>query len=134
MGENIGTTVTSNIAALTGNAQARRAAFAHFIFNTFGVIWVLCVFHPFVDMVRGLVRWMAPDASPHIAITYALSAFHTRVVASNMGVRRLDLLSSGPKTRKFLASSFSRITSRIKVPSTSMSWASTAPGAGRSMP
>ena len=64
----------------------------------------------------------------------ALSAFHTRVVASNMGVRRLDLLSSGPKTRKFLASSFSRITSRIKVPSTSMSWASTAPGAGRSMP
>ena len=77
MGENIGTTVTSNIAALPGNAQARRAAFAHFIFNTFGVIWVLCVFHPFVDMVRGLVRWMAPDASPHIAITYALSAFHT---------------------------------------------------------
>ena len=44
MGENIGTTVTSNIAALTANAQARRAAFAHFIFNFFGIIWVLCIF------------------------------------------------------------------------------------------
>lgn len=55
MGENIGTTVTSNIAALTANAQARRAALAHFIFNTFGVCWILCIFHPFVDMVSGII-------------------------------------------------------------------------------
>lgn len=46
MGENIGTTVTSNLAALTANTQARRAAMAHMVFNVFGVIWVLCVFHP----------------------------------------------------------------------------------------
>lgn len=77
MGENIGTTVTSNIAALTGNAQARRAAFAHFVFNMFGVIWVLCVFRPFVDMVQGLVGWLAPGVSESVGVTYALSAFHT---------------------------------------------------------
>ena len=46
MGENIGTTVTSNLAALTANTQARRAAMAHMVFNVFGVLWVLCVFHP----------------------------------------------------------------------------------------
>lgn len=77
MGENIGTTVTSNIAALTANAQARRAALAHFIFNTFGVIWILCIFHPFVDMVSGVVNNLFPGVSPEVAITYKLSAFHT---------------------------------------------------------
>lgn len=77
MGENIGTTVTSNIAALTGNAQARRAAFAHFIFNFFGIIWVLCIFHPFIDMVKDIVNYIAPDTPKEIAITYTLSAFHT---------------------------------------------------------
>lgn len=77
MGENIGTTVTSNIAALTGNAQARRAAFAHFIFNFFGIIWVLCIFHPFIDTVRSIVDYLAPNTPKDIAITYMLSAFHT---------------------------------------------------------
>ncbi|GGJ80974.1 MULTISPECIES: Na/Pi cotransporter family protein [Parabacteroides] len=77
MGENIGTTVTSNIAALTGNAQARRAAFAHFIFNFFGIIWVLCIFHPFIDMVKDIVNYIAPNTPKEIAITYTLSAFHT---------------------------------------------------------
>jgi len=77
MGENIGTTVTSNIAALTGNAQARRAAFAHFIFNFFGIIWVLSIFHPFIDMVKDIVNYIAPNTPKEIAITYTLSAFHT---------------------------------------------------------
>lgn len=77
MGENIGTTVTSNIAALTGNAQARRAAFAHFIFNFFGIIWVLCIFHPFIDTVKSIVTYLAPNTPKDIAITYTLSAFHT---------------------------------------------------------
>ena len=77
MGENIGTTVTSNIAALTANAQARRAALAHFIFNMFGVVWILCIFHPFVDMVSGMVNNLFPGAAPEVAITYKLSAFHT---------------------------------------------------------
>jgi len=77
MGENIGTTITSNIAALTANSQARRAALAHFIFNTFGVIWILCIFKPFVGGVTSLVDSIAPNVSPDIAITYYLSAFHT---------------------------------------------------------
>lgn len=77
MGENIGTTVTSNIAALTANTQARRAALAHFIFNIFGVVWILCIFHPFVDMVSGMINRLFPAVSPEVAITYKLSAFHT---------------------------------------------------------
>ena len=77
MGENIGTTVTSNIAALTANTQARRAALAHFIFNIFGVVWILCIFHPFVDMVSGMINRLFPGVSPEVAITYKLSAFHT---------------------------------------------------------
>jgi phosphate:Na+ symporter len=60
MGENIGTTATANLAALGANTQARRAALAHLMFNIFGVIWVLSVFYPFVDMVCSLVGYEAP--------------------------------------------------------------------------
>lgn len=77
MGENIGTTITSNIAALTANSQARRAALAHFIFNFFGVIWVLCIFHPFIDTISSLVNIAAPNVPKEIQVTYILSAFHT---------------------------------------------------------
>lgn len=55
MGENIGTTVTSNLAALSASTQARRAAFAHMFFNVFGVIWILIIFHPFINFVCSLV-------------------------------------------------------------------------------
>lgn len=48
LGENIGTTITANLAALVGNYQAKRAARAHFIFNSLGVIWVLALFYPFI--------------------------------------------------------------------------------------
>ncbi len=54
MGENIGTTVTSNIAAMTGNKQARSAALAHLVFNVFGVLWILCIFKIFVNFVCDL--------------------------------------------------------------------------------
>ena len=57
MGENIGTTATANLVALGSNTQARRAALAHLLFNVFGVIWVLIVFYPFVNMVCGLVGY-----------------------------------------------------------------------------
>src|SRR5574344_382068 len=78
MGENIGTTVTSNIAALTANTQARRAALAHMVFNIFGVIWVLCIFHPFVNMVCSMVGYdfASPKANP-LQLSYVLAAFHT---------------------------------------------------------
>ena len=57
MGENIGTTVTSNLAALTASTQARRAAFAHMFFNVFGVCWILCIFHPFVNFICSLAGY-----------------------------------------------------------------------------
>ena len=55
LGENIGTTITANIAASVGNVSARRAALAHTVFNVFGVIWVLCIFKPFLRLVCGIV-------------------------------------------------------------------------------
>lgn len=57
MGENIGTTVTSNLAALAASTQARRAAFAHMFFNIFGVCWIMCVFHPFVNLICSMVGY-----------------------------------------------------------------------------
>ena len=90
MGENIGTTVTSNIAALTANAQARRAAFAHMFFNIFGVIWVLCVFKPFINMVCGfvgydenLVKGTPAFMANAAKLSFVLAAFHTTFNVSN---------------------------------------------------
>jgi phosphate:Na+ symporter len=87
MGENIGTTVTSNLAALSANTQARRAALAHMFFNVFGVVWILFVFRPFIDMVCGWVGYdvtMEKDAvetSVFLAnaakLSFVLAAFHT---------------------------------------------------------
>ena len=60
LGENIGTTITANIAAIGANVQAKRAAFAHFIFNIFGVCWMLAVFFYFTDIVSWLVTKYGP--------------------------------------------------------------------------
>ncbi len=87
MGENIGTTVTSNLAALTASTQARRAALAHMLFNLFGVFWILFVLHPFVDGVCSLVgydssmtRGTVPEADFYAnasKLSVVLAAFHT---------------------------------------------------------
>ena len=81
LGENIGTTITSNIVALSASVQARRAAMAHLLFNLFGVIWVLCVFRPFVSMICRL--WnidfepgVPSDVSPD-KLNAVLATFHT---------------------------------------------------------
>lgn len=78
MGENIGTTATANLAALGANTQARRAALAHLVFNVFGVLWVLCVFYPFVDTVCNFVNYdpQSHDLNP-IKLSVVLAAFHT---------------------------------------------------------
>ena len=60
LGENIGTTITANVAAINANVQAKRAAFAHFIFNVFGVSLMLVVFYHFTDMVTWLVTKYGP--------------------------------------------------------------------------
>ena len=94
MGENIGTTVTSNLAALSASTQARRAALAHMLFNVFGVVWVLIVFRPFVNMVCSIVGF-DPTFVPHtdeevaqasVRVTYALSGFHTAFNLCNVAL------------------------------------------------
>ncbi|MBQ1911974.1 MAG: Na/Pi symporter [Bacteroidales bacterium] len=78
MGENIGTTVTANLAAMSANTQARRTAMAHLLFNVFGVVWVLIFFFPFVRMVCGVVD-LDPTATEQdpTKLSFALATFHT---------------------------------------------------------
>ena len=88
MGENIGTTATANLAALGANAQARRAALAHLVFNVIGVIWVLCLFYPFVNTVCQFVDYNPDDHSltpQQLAkrLPIILAAFHTAFNVTN---------------------------------------------------
>ena len=90
LGENIGTTITANIAASVGNPSARRAALSHTIFNVFGVIWALILFKPFLGLVGKLIEFMGfpnpaaedfivtqPDGADGTAALYGLSMLHT---------------------------------------------------------
>ena len=87
LGENIGTTITSNVVALSASVQARRAAMAHLVFNLFGVIWVLCVFRWFVGGICNL--WgvdfqpgVPSDVSPD-KLNAVLATFHTAFNLTN---------------------------------------------------
>lgn len=75
LGENIGTTITANIAAIPANISAKRAALAHTTFNVFGVIWMLCVFYPVINLISKMVPG-AVSGDP-TSTSYALSLFHT---------------------------------------------------------
>ena len=75
LGENIGTTITANIAAAVGNVNAKRAALAHTFFNVFGVIWALIFFHPFVNLVQNIVGLM--NVGEQTSLVYGISMFHT---------------------------------------------------------
>ncbi|MCI5706199.1 MAG: Na/Pi cotransporter family protein [Odoribacter sp.] len=86
LGENIGTTVTANLAAMVANSTAKRAAFAHFLFNVFGVIWVLSIFPLFLGWIEALSVAMGignPETSVE-AVPMALSLFHTAFNISNV--------------------------------------------------
>ena len=83
LGENIGTTITANLGALTGNTQARRAALAHLAFNIFGVIWVLILFYPFTNAVSWFVTNVMRISDPSVAVSFKLAAFHTAFNISN---------------------------------------------------
>ncbi len=89
MGENIGTTATANLAALGANAQARRAAMAHLVFNVFGVLWVLCLFYPFVNFVCSLVGYdpegMLSTTQKAAILPIVLAMFHTCFNVCNTG-------------------------------------------------
>lgn len=91
LGENIGTTITANIAASIGNTQAKRAAMSHTIFNVFGVLWALILYKPFLSLVGlitatvfGLPNPSAegfavsgPNSAEGVAALYGLSMLHT---------------------------------------------------------
>ncbi len=80
LGENIGTTITANIAASVGNISAKRTALAHTVFNLIGVTWVLILFKPFLWMVTNIVEAFGgqdPHAADSGSITYAISIVHT---------------------------------------------------------
>ena len=90
LGENIGTTITANIAASVGNPSAKRAALSHTIFNVFGVIWALILFKPFLGLVGKIIEMMGfpnpatdgftvsnPDGADGTAVLYGLSMLHT---------------------------------------------------------
>ena len=84
LGENIGTTVTANLAALVGNVHAKRAARAHFIFNVFGVIWMLALFVPFTGWMQDLFGWVSEQGwgsklagNQQEVDQYSLALFHT---------------------------------------------------------
>ena len=83
LGENIGTTITANLAALTGNTQARRAALAHLVFNVFAVMWFLVLFYPFTNAVSWFVTHVMKVSDPAVAVSFKLAAFHTAFNISN---------------------------------------------------
>ena len=79
IGENIGTTVTANLAAMGASTAAKRAAMAHFVFNVFGAIWAVLLFGPFFSMITAIVPGAAVDggALSQVTIAARLAAFHS---------------------------------------------------------
>lgn len=79
LGENIGTTITANIAASVGNVSAKRAALAHTVFNVFGVIWVLALYKPFLWLVSKIVVGLGGEDpfTSSASLLYAISTVHT---------------------------------------------------------
>ncbi|MDR2127110.1 MAG: Na/Pi cotransporter family protein [Prevotellaceae bacterium] len=85
LGENIGTTITANIAAMVANVSARRAALAHTVFNVFGVVWVLALYHPFLNLVASVSNALgAGNPFESTAnVTISLSLFHSMFNITN---------------------------------------------------
>ncbi len=89
LGENIGTTITANLAAIGAPLTARQAARGHFLFNVFGVIWVVLLFGPFVRFVDALLPgdpWAAGEHVRLIVIPTHIAAFHTAFNLINTGI------------------------------------------------
>ncbi|MDO4758141.1 MAG: Na/Pi cotransporter family protein [Rikenellaceae bacterium] len=92
LGENIGTTITANIAASIGNANARRAALAHTIFNLFGVTWALVFFSPFLSLVGQVISWMGYPNPTEIIYSAGIESGSTESTAALYGVSMLHTL------------------------------------------
>jgi len=77
LGENIGTTITANIAAAVASPMAKRAALAHTVFNLFGVCWALLLFKPFLGLIAWIVSSLGMDSDPTQTTLYSISMLHT---------------------------------------------------------
>lgn len=89
LGENIGTTITANIAAIGATRTAKRAAIGHFLFNFIGVVWAIILFKPLLGLVDSIVPGTPYGTSDQVLLTnipYHLSAFHTIFNIINTGV------------------------------------------------
>ncbi len=85
LGENIGTTITANIAAAVGNTNAKRAALAHTVFNLFGVIWAVCLFPYFLSLIQWIIRLVGLDGTTETPL-YSISMLHTVFNLINTGI------------------------------------------------
>lgn len=85
LGENIGTTITANIAAAVGNTNAKRAALAHTVFNVFGVIWAVCFFRYFLALIQWLIGIVGLGGSAQTPL-YSISMLHTVFNLINTGI------------------------------------------------
>jgi phosphate:Na+ symporter len=84
LGENIGTTITANIAAIPANISAKRAALAHLTFNIFGVIWMLILFFPFINMITSIVTQFGPgDPTKLTAFSHSISPENLSIITSD---------------------------------------------------
>jgi phosphate:Na+ symporter len=106
LGENIGTTVTANIAAIIGNVHAKRAARFHLIFNVIGVLWMITLINPFLAGIDSVMQYFLPEAGSILgdtqearaAATLGLSLFHTTFNVLNV----LLLFAFVPRIIKFV--------------------------------
>ena len=92
LGENIGTTITANIAAAVGNPNARRAALAHTFFNVFGVIWALILFRPFLSFIGTIITWLGYPNPTLIDYSAGIEAGSVESTAALYGVSMLHTL------------------------------------------
>ena len=92
LGENIGTTITANIAAAVGNPNARRAALAHTFFNIFGVIWALILFRPFLALIGNIITWLGYPNPTMINYAAGIEAGSVESTAALYGVSMLHTL------------------------------------------
>jgi phosphate:Na+ symporter len=106
LGENIGTTVTANIAALVANVHGKRAARFHFIFNVFGVLWMIALINPFLNGIDSVMQYFSPEAgsifgnteAARASATLGLSLFHTTFNVLNVCL----LVGLTPRIVKFV--------------------------------
>lgn len=92
LGENIGTTITANIAAAVGNTNARRAALAHTLFNVFGVIWALLFFHLFLEFIGWIITLMGYPNPTDIVYTTNMVSGSNESTAALYGISMLHTM------------------------------------------